>query len=126
MRASMGRKRMELMQLEAEGTKKKEELRTLELEELRWMSIQNSTQLEQMALEETRVEKQAIAVDILGRLTCYLTGATEFKSVDVRDRQELLTEGRIAMDQPRGEAPVLEDLEGLEESRRKLVRDTQA
>ena len=87
------------MQLEAEGTKNKEELRTLELEELRWMGIQNSTQLEQMALEETRVEKQAIAVDILGRLTCYLTGATEFKSVDVRDRQELLTEGRIAMDQ---------------------------
>ena len=124
MRASMGRKRMELMQLEAEGIKKKEELRTLELEELRWMGVQNSTQLEQMALEETRVEKQAIAVDILGRLTCHLTGATEFKSVDVRDRQELLTEGRIAMDQARGEAPVLEDLEGLEESRRKLVRDT--
>ena len=66
-RASMGRKRMELMQLEAEGIKKKEELRTLEL---RWMDVQNSTQLEQMALEETRVEKQAIAVDILGRLTC--------------------------------------------------------
>jgi hypothetical protein len=44
--------------------------------------------------------------------------------VDVRDRQELLTEGRITMDLARSAAPVVEDLEGLEETRKKLVRDT--
>ena len=123
-RASMVRKRMEILKLEADCLKKKEELRTLELEELRWMGVQNNTQLEQIALEETRVEKQTIAVDILGRLTCHLTETTEFGCVDVRETIELHTEGRLAMDQARSDAQVLADQEGLEESRLKLVRDT--
>jgi hypothetical protein len=123
-RASMGRKRMEILQLEADCLKKREELRTLELEELRWMGVQNNTQLEQIALEETRVEKQTIAVDILGRLTCHLTETTEFGCVDVRETIELHTEGRLAMNQARSDAQVLAVQEGLEESRLQLVRDT--
>ena len=43
--------------------------------------------------------------------------------MDIRDRQELLTEGRIAMDLARSAAPVVEDLEGLEETRKQLVRE---
>ena len=66
-RASLGRKRMEILNLEADCLKKKQEMRSLELEELRWMGVQNNTQLEQIALEETRVEKQTIAMDIMGR-----------------------------------------------------------
>jgi chromosome segregation ATPase len=57
MRASMGRKRMEILKLEAEGTRKKEELRTLELDELKWMGVQDSTTLELIVLEEARAEK---------------------------------------------------------------------
>jgi hypothetical protein len=123
-RASMGRKRMEILNLEADCLKKKEELRTLELEELRWMGVQNNTQLEQIALEETRVEKQTIAMDILGRLTCHLTETTEFGCVDVRETLELHTEGRLAMEQARSDAQELAVQEGLEESRLKLVRAT--
>jgi hypothetical protein len=64
-----------------------------------------------------------MAVDILGRLTSCLTGATVFKSVDIRARQELLTESRIAMDLARSEAQVVENQEGLEETRKHLVRE---
>ena len=77
-RASMGRKRMEILKLEAEGTRKREELRALELDELKWLGVQDSTTMELIVLEEAKAEKQSMAVDILGRLTSHLTGATVF------------------------------------------------
>ena len=52
-RASMGRKRMEILKLEAECTRKREELRALELDELKWMGIQDSTTLEQSRANES-------------------------------------------------------------------------
>ena len=105
-------------------TKKKEELMVLELEELKLLVIQNSTLLEQNALEEERVERQTISVDTLGRLTSHLLGATMFQSGDIRAKQEILTEGRLAMQQARGEALLQEDMGELEESRKKLAKET--
>ena len=89
-RASLGRKRMEIMRL-------KEEMRSLELEEIRWMQEVNTTQLEQIGLEEARVEKTTIAMDVMARLTCHLTENTEFGCLDIRETVELHTEGRLAM-----------------------------
>jgi hypothetical protein len=82
-RASMGRKRMEILQLEADCAKKQEELRALELVELTWMQRQNSTTLELIVLEEAHAEKQSMAMELLTRLTSHLTGATMFQSVDI-------------------------------------------
>jgi hypothetical protein len=58
-RASMGRKRMEILKSEAEGTRKREELRALALDELKWMGVQDSTTLELIVLEEAKAEKQS-------------------------------------------------------------------
>jgi hypothetical protein len=103
--------------------KKKEELMALKLEELRLLGDQNSILLEQTALEEERVEMQTISVDTLGRLTGHLLGATIFQSGDVRAKQEIQTEGKLAMLQARSEALLQEDLGGLEESRKKLAKE---
>ena len=73
----MGRKLMEILRM-------KEEMRSLKLEELRWMTVLNNTQLEQVGLEEVRVEKQTIAMDIMACLTCHLSENTEFRCVDIR------------------------------------------
>ena len=105
-------------------TKKKEELMVLELEELKLLVIQNSTLLEQNALEEERVERQTISVDTLGRLTSHLLGATMFQSGDIRAKQEIHTEGKLAMLQARSEALLQEGVGELEESRKKLAKET--
>jgi hypothetical protein len=97
-------------------TKKKEELMVLELEELKLLVIQNSTLLEQNALEEERVERQTISLDTLGRLTSHLLGATVFSCGDIRAKQEIPSEGRLASQQ--------EDMGELEESRKKLAKET--
>ena len=57
-RASMGRKRMEILKLEAEGTRKREELRALELDELKWMGVQDSRF--RIAMDLARSEAQVV------------------------------------------------------------------
>jgi hypothetical protein len=122
-RASMGRKRMEILKLEAECAKKREELRALELDELTWMQRQDSTTLELIVLEEAKSEKQSMAMDLLTRLTSHLTGATVFQSVDIRARQEMHMEDKLAMDMARSAAQVVDNQMGLEETRKHMVKE---
>jgi hypothetical protein len=63
-------------------------------------------------------------VDTLGRLTGHLLGSTIFQSGDVRAKQEMQIEGKLAMLQARSEALLKEDLGALEETRKKLARET--
>ena len=77
-RSSLGRKKMEILNLEATCLKLKQDMRVLELDQLRWEGVQNDTQMEQIALEEAHMTKQSIALDIMGRLACHLSEDTEY------------------------------------------------
>jgi hypothetical protein len=112
-----------IISMRAAVAKKKEKLMTLKLEQLKLIEAQNSILLEQTALEEERVERQTISVDTLGRLTGHLLGATSFRIVDVRPKQEIQMEGKLAMQQAKSEALLQEELGGLEESRKKLTKE---
>ena len=76
-RGSLGRKRMEVTNMEAECLKLRQDMRSLELEQLRWESVQNDAQMEQIILQEAHIQKQTMAMDVMGRLARHLSESTE-------------------------------------------------
>ena len=123
-RGSLGRKRMEVTNMEAECLKLRQDMRSLELEQLRWESVQNDAQMEQIILQEAHIQKQTMAMDVMGRLARHLSESTEFGCNDIRQKVELQMEGSIAMDMARTaiQEPVAQV--GLEEARLEAVRAT--
>ena len=123
-RGSLGRKRMEVTNMEAECLKLRQDMRSLELEQLRWESVQNDAQMEQIILQEAHIQKQTMAMDVMGRLARHLSESTEFSCNDIRQKVELQMEGSIAMDMARTaiQEPVAQV--GLEEARLEAVRAT--
>ena len=97
-KASMGRKRMEIQDLEAACAKKREEFRELEVKELTWSQRVNTTTFELNQLEESYAEKTCMGWDLMTRLTSQMLGATQFGAIDIRARQERLVEEKLAME----------------------------
>ena len=97
-RASMGRKRVEIQELEAVCAKKREEFREMEVKELTWMQRENTTNLELIGLEEAYAEKTCMGWDLMTRLTSHMSGATMFGAIDIRARQERKVEEKLAME----------------------------
>ena len=120
--ASLGRKKMEILNLEATSLKLRQDMRVMEIDQLRWASVQNDTQTEQIALEVAHMAKQSIAMDIMGRLACHLSEDTAYPCRDIRQTVELHMEGELAMTQARAAIQEPSIGEGIEEARLNAVR----
>ena len=121
--ASLGRKRMELLNLEASSIKIRQDMRVMEIDQLKWESVLNDTQTEQIALEVAHMTKRSISMDIMGRLACHLSEDTAYPCRDIRQTVELHAEAELAMSQARLAIQETATGESLEEARLNAVRE---
>ena len=122
MGASLGRKKMEILNLEATTLKLKQDMRVMEIDQLRWSNVVNDTQAEQSTLEVAHMTKMSIAMDIMGRLSCHLSEDSAYSCRDIRQTVELHMEGELAMTQAREAIQEPSTGEGIEEARLNTVR----
>ena len=122
MGASLGRKKMEILNLEATTLKLKQDMRVMEIDQLRWSNVQNDTQAEQSTLEVAHMTKMSIAMDIMARLSCHLSEDSAYSCRDVRQTVELHMEGELAMTLAREAIHEPSTGEGIEEARLNTVR----
>ena len=121
--ASLGRKKMEILNLEATSLKLRQDMRVMEIDQLRWESVQHDTQTEQIALEVAHMSKRSISMDIMGRLACHLSEDTAYSCRDIRQKVELHAEAELAMSQARVAVQETATGESLEEARLNAVRE---
>ena len=122
MGATLGRKKKEILDLEATTLKLKQDMRVLEIDQLRWSNVQNDAQAEQSTLEVAHMGKLSIAVDIMARLSCHLSEDSAYSCRDVRQTVELHMEGELAMSLARESIQEPSTGEGIEEARLNTVR----
>ena len=110
------------MDLEAASIQIRNDMRVMEIDQLKWESVLNDTQTEQIALEVAHMTKRSISMDIMGRLACHLSEDTAYPCRDIRQTVELHAEAELAMSQAR--VAVQETATGvsLEEARLNAVR----
>ena len=122
MGATLGRKKKEILDLEATTLKLKQDMRVLEIDQLRWSNVQNDAQAEQSTLEVAHMGKLSIAVDIMARLSCHMSEDSAYSCRDVRQTVELHMEGELAMSLARESIQEPSTGEGIEEARLNTVR----